>query len=364
MKILVIKFMHIGDVLLITPLLKNLKYYFPDAEIDVALNKGTEEMVTENPNVGKIHIYDRMKIKSLSLFPRLNAEFDFAIGIRRENYDMVINLTSGDRGLLTALFSGAKERVSFLSSKNTFLNRFVTRPLSRLQLRHWVDINLDALRVLGKEPKEKKVEIFWKENVGNTIDELLKKNALKEKQFIHFHPVSRWLFKCIDDKIAADIIDFCQEILNLPVIITAAPIPEEEQKVDDILRLCKTEPLNLTGKLSLKETAALNKRSLMYVGVDTAIMHISAANDVPVLAFFGPSIPYAWGPWDNTYMENQYISYRGNQSMGKHAILQKQWECVPCDAKGCHDSEISDCLMQMDIEEIKEYIIENAKGQL
>jgi len=362
MKILVIKFMHIGDVLLITPLLKNLKYHFPDAEIDVALNKGTEEMVTENPNVRKIHIYDRMKIKNLSLFHRLDAEFDFAIGIRRGNYDMVINLNSGDRGLLTALFSGAKERVSFLSSKNTFLNRFVTRALSRLQLRHWVDINLDALRVLGKEPKEKKVEIFWKEDVDNIIDELLKKNALKEKQFIHFHPVSRWLFKCIDDKIAAEIIDFCQDTLHLPVVITAAPIKEEAQKVEDILSLCKTAPLNLTGKLSLKETAAINKRSLMYVGVDTAIMHISAANNVPVLAFFGPSIPYAWGPWDNTFMENQYISYRGNQSMGKHTILQKQWECVPCDAKGCHNLGISDCLMQMDIEEIKEDILKNAKG--
>ena len=361
MKILVIKFMHIGDVLLITPLLKNLKYYFPDAEIDVALNKGTEEMITENPNVGKIHTYDRVKIKSLSLFPRLTAEFDFAMEIRREEYDMVINLTSGDRGLLTAIFSGAKECVSFLSSKNTFLNRFVTRSLSRLQLRHWVDINLDALRVLDKEPMEKKVEIFWQEDLDNSIDELLEKNTLKEKQFIHFHPVSRWLFRCIDDKIAAEIIDFCQETLHLPVVITAAPIAEEKQKVNDILKLCQTTPLDLTGKLSLKETAAINKRSLMYVGVDTAIMHISAANDVPVLAFFGPSIPYAWGPWDNSFMENQYISYRGDQSMGKHTILQKQWECVPCDAKGCHDSGISDCLMQMDIEAIKAYIVKNVK---
>jgi len=224
-----------------------------------------------------------------------------------------------------------------------------------------VDINLDALRVLEKVPVKKEVEIFWNEKTEQNIDTILEKYGLKEKQFIHFHPVSRWLFKCIDDNISAQIIDFCQEELGLPVVITAAPVPEERQKVHDILSLCRTKSLNLTGELSLKETAILNKNSLMYVGVDTAIMHISAANDIPTLAFFGPSIPHAWGPWDNAFMESQYICFRGDQQMGKHRILQKRWECVPCDAKGCDNSGISDCLMEMDIEKIKEKIIEMIK---
>ena len=348
--------MHIGDVLLITPLLKNLKYHFPEAKIDVALNKGTEEMVTENPNVNQLHIYDRAKIKNLSLFRRLKAEFAFAMDIRREKYDTIINLTSGDRGLQTAIFSGAKQIISFPSPKNSFFNHFITKSFSNLQHRHWVDINLDALRVLGKEPVEKRVEIFWKSDIDQNMKYFLEEHGLREKYFIHFHPVSRWLFKCIDDRVASQIVDYCQDELRIPVVITAAPIPEERQKVNDILALCRTKPLDLTGKLSLKETAALNMKSIMYVGVDTAIMHISAANDVPTLAFFGPSIPHAWGPWDNSYMESQYICFKGDQRMGMHCILQKRWECVPCDAKGCDDSGISDCLMQMDLDNIKEII--------
>ena len=353
MKILVIKFMHIGDVLLITPLLKNLQHHFPEARIDVALNKGTEEMVTENPNAGKIHIYDRANIKGQPLFFRLKSELGFAMEIRREKYDLVINLTGGDRGLQTAIFSGSNEIVSFPSSKNRFSNRFIDHPLGNLQHRHWVDINLDALRVLGKEPVEKRVELFWNVDIERKVADLLEEKSIKEKDFIHFHPVSRWLFKCIDDQVAANIVDYCQDELGIPVVITAAPVPEERQKVNDILALCKTEPLDLTGKLSLKETAALNQKSLMYVGVDTAIMHISAGNDIPTLAFFGPSISHAWGPWDNSFMESQYICFKGNQRMGMHRILQKRWECVPCDAKGCDNSGISDCLMEMDMNEIK-----------
>ena len=361
MKILVIKFMHIGDVLLITPLLRNLKHHFPNARIDVALNKGTEEMVTENPSVGKIHIYDRPRIKKLSLVQRLKEEYKFARTIRNEKYDIVINLTRGDRGLMLAAFSGSNHVVGHKSLNNLFLNRFIHTPLPTLQLKHWVDINLDALRALGKNPFEKRVEIFWDKSTETRVENLLETKGLKNIPFIHFHPVSRWLFKCIEDRIAARIIDYCQKNLDVPVVITAAPIEEEKQKIAAILAHCKTKPIDLCGQLTLKETAAINKCSLFYIGVDTAIMHISAANDIPTLAFFGPSIPYAWGPWDNEFIENGYLCYRGNQQMGKHRILQKRWECVPCDAKGCNNSGVSDCLMQMDLKEITDTIDEMLK---
>jgi len=357
MKILVIKFMHIGDVLLTTPLLKNLRHHFPEARIDVALNEGTEEMITENPNVNNIYIYKKNYIKQLSFIKKLIEEIKFVIDIRSQKYDVIIVLNSSDRAILTAKSIGAK-RIIGLKSTKKLLNKIYHKMVTKIRNKHWVDINLDALRILGKEPIEKKVEIFWSDAVEKKIINLLEEKGIKEKHFIHFHPVSRWLFKCIDNKIAANIIDYCQDVMDIPVVITAAPIQQEKQKVHDILALCKTKPLDLGGKLSLKETAALNKKSLIYIGVDTAIMHISAANDIPVLAFFGPSIPYAWGPWDNSCMQSQYICFKGNQSMGKHYILQKGWECVPCDSKGCNNSGISDCLMIFNFEEIKECINE------
>ncbi len=87
-------------------------------------------------------------------------------------------------------------------------------------------------------------------------------------------------------------------------------------------------------------------------------MHISASNDTPTLAFFGPTIPYAWGPWDNSKMVNGYSCYRGEQSMGKHKIIQKSWECVPCDKKGCNNSGKSDCLIEWSEDEILQKIRE------
>ena len=62
MKILVLKFRNIGDVLLVSPLLSNLKLHYANSSIDIAVNKGTEAMVENNPNINRVIIYDRERI--------------------------------------------------------------------------------------------------------------------------------------------------------------------------------------------------------------------------------------------------------------------------------------------------------------
>jgi heptosyltransferase-3 len=63
MKILLLKFRNIGDVLLITPLVSNLKAYYKDAQIDVAVNHHTDPMINLNPNINKVIIYERESVK-------------------------------------------------------------------------------------------------------------------------------------------------------------------------------------------------------------------------------------------------------------------------------------------------------------
>ena len=352
LKILVMKFRNIGDVLLTTPLIENLKINYPDAKIDVAVNKGTEEMLTLNPNISKIHIYDRNFVKKLPLLKKIKKEIIFIKKIKAEKYDLVINLTKGDRGAIIALFSGAKVKVGF--KENFLSNLAFTKSLPLKQgMKHQIEWDLDALRLLNGKIKRKKVSIYWDEEDNKKINSL----NLPQK-FIHFHPVSRWLFKCIDDKISAEIIDFIENELKTKVVLTAAPVEKEIKKIENILKLTSSNPINLSGKLTLKQTAALNKRALMFVGVDTAIMHIAAANNIPVIAFFGPSGAFHWGPWDNNLMKSGYTKKNGFQTMGKHKVIQVDWDCAPCGKDGCNGSKISECLMSkgLDIEFIKKEI--------
>ena len=349
--ILVMKFRNIGDVLLITPLLSNLKRAYPNAKIDVALNRGTEEMITLNPNVNEIIIYDREKIKSLKGIKRVIQEIKFGLDIRKRGYDIVINTTEGDRGAQLALISGAKVKIGYKSKKNRFLKNVFDYQLPPQGFRHTIDANLDVLRVLNLPIIDKKVEIFWSKKDEEVVD-----RTLNCRDFIHIHPVSRWLFKCLDDETVAKIIDYCKIELKKEVVLTSAPVKQELDKIHTVLKLCKSKPINLSGKLSLKQTAYLNSKAKFFIGVDTAIMHISAANDTQVLAFFGPSGADHWGPWDNELMDSGYKTRRGIRNLGKHTVIQKDWECVPCGKDGCNGSKISDCLMDFDMKIITKMI--------
>ncbi len=353
MKILILKFRNIGDVLLVTPLISNLKQNYPNSKIDIAVNKGTKSMIELNPNIDNIIAYDRGKFKSFSFVKKTIKEIVFLLSFRKNNYDIVINLTGGDRGTQITWLTRAPVRIGYFNKKPIFKNAF-THHLPKQGFRHTIETNIDPLRTLNIPVKNKKVEIFWDKNDESFIENKL----LETEQFIHIHPVSRWLFKCISDQTMARIIDFCELELNLKVILTAAPMQAEFEKIGSILSLCKSSPINLSGKLSLKQTAALNKKAKLFIGVDTAIMHISAANSTPVFAFFGPSGTDHWGPWDNGLMESGYTKRNGFQTMGIHRVFSESRECQPCGKDGCNGTKISDCLMNMDLNVIKKNILE------
>lgn len=349
-KILVMKFRNIGDVLLVSTLIKNLKLHYPEASIDIALNKGTEEMILGHPSINEVLIYDRQYVKKMTFLNRIKSEIIFALNIRDNKYDIVINTTEGDRGAQLTKFSGAKIKIGYQPKKNYFLKNTFNLILPKQAFRHTIETNLDVLRVLNLDIKEKQIEIFWSSDDEVTVPNI----------FVHIHPVSRWLFKCISDTTMASIIDYIENDLQIKVVLTAAPVQEELDKMETILGLCDSTPINMAGKLTLKQTAALNKKAKIFVGVDTAIMHISAANDIPVLAFFGPSGADHWGPWDNSLMDSEYIMRRGFRSMGKHRVIQENWECVPCGKDGCEGTKISDCLMHLDLE----FIFQNIDNML
>ena len=353
MKILILKYRNIGDVLLVSPLIENLKIAYPNSKIDFCVNKDTEDMISSNRNVNKIFTYDRSNIKKYSLIKRIYHEVKFFLSFRSINYDLLINLTEGDRGALVSFFSKSQKKIG-VHSKNAFLRRVYDVEIPQQEYRHTIDANLDPLRCLGIPILEKKVRIYWEKKDDLVIDKI----TSRTQEFIHIHPVSRWMFKCISDKTMSSIIDFCELELGTKVLITSSSDLIEKSKVEKIISNCKSNPINLSGRLSLKQTAALNKRAKMFIGIDTAIMHVSAANNIPVLAFFGPSGANHWGPWDNSFSETSYLKRQGFQKMGMHRVISEERACQPCGKDGCNGSKISDCLMNIDLETIKKNIKE------
>jgi heptosyltransferase-3 len=352
MKILILKVQTIGDTLLITPLIKSLKEHHSDVIIDVMVNEGTEHMLTLNANINQVIEYKKESYRSLSKLQRLLKNIQLLKKIKRAQYDLVIDLDEGDRGAFITLVSGAKTKIGSSTISSQFLRSTYTHLLPKRDNRHTVEINLDSLKLLNIPIINKQVEIFW----SKEDDEFVAKKLTGIKQFIHIHPFSKGWFKDVHIQTTAQIIDYCEQELDIKAVITAAPIQRELDKLDNILKLCQSKPINLGGRLTLKQTAAVNNRSKLFIGVDTAIMHISAANNVPTLAFFGPTAPDTWGPWENDLEQADYHRNGGLQVNGKHRVLSDIRKCLPCNNDGCDNDLVSDCLMRLDIETIKKNI--------
>lgn len=312
MKILVVKFRNIGDVLLTTPLFANLRAHFPSATIHAAINAESLPMLEGNPNIDAIFPYERARIKKLGILARAREEWRYLRQFR-SGYDVLINTTEGERGAWIAQL--ARPTIHVAPARNLLL-----RPthLFTPYKGHIIDHHLEAISLLGHEIVGKAATLVY----GAQHLARLRELGLPPR-YVHFHPLSRWQFKCIDDALSAAIIDYIQNELGIPVVLSAAPNEAEMGRIATILSLCASEPLNFAGKLNLKELAALAGNATAFVGVDTATMHIAAALDTPTIAFFVASAVFHWGAWDNALTDCPYTDQDGIQRMGKHSIFVK-----------------------------------------
>ena len=344
--ILVIKLRNIGDVLLTSPLFANLRLRFPAARLCALVNSGTEAMLIGNPAIDKVHIYDR-SVKDASFPRKVVRELSFMAELRKEKFDLVLNLTGGDRGAIVAYLSGAAVRVGSRSAgrgmkgKNRLFTHLVDGYMPEL---HTVEHNLHFLSPIGVPITETRVTFPLHSTALQSVDTLLAEAGIVSGDYFHAHLTSRWMFKTMPPEKAAQLIDLLASKTGLTAVFTASPEEKELAYLRRVLETSQATRLDLSGRLSLRQLGALSSRARFFAGVDSAPMHMAAALDIPVFAVFGPSSVVHWGPWDNRLAESPYRYCRGIQSTGQHLVLQSDRDCVPCHRDGCNGSKVSDCL--------------------
>jgi heptosyltransferase-3 len=329
---LIIKLRHHGDVLLTTPVFSALKRAAPDCEIDALVYGETAPMLEGHPAVERIHRIER-NWKDLGLFARLLEEWSLYATLRARNYDLIIHLTDQGRGArlsrwLKPRWSVAPARKGRLW-RRSFTHQYAATGKAN---RHRVECNLDALRRLGIsiDLAGKQLTLTTGFEAETRVDSLLEQHHLEFGSFIHIHPTSRWLFKTWAPERVAALIDGLAA-KGWPIVLTAAPDPKELALIERIIALAHAPVVNLAGQLSLKEMAALSAHARLFIGVDSAPMHIAAAVSTPVVAIFGPSGELEWRPWGVP-----------------HRVVASDFHpCRPCGLDGCGGGKISECLSML-----------------
>lgn len=332
-RVLVVKPRHHGDVLLTSPVFTTLKSHAPHLKIDALVYADTRDMLTLHPAIDQVHCIDRAW-KTAGLATRLAAEWRLFSGLRGRRYDLLIHLSEHPRGAWLARALGCRYAVApGYAAKSGFWKRSFTHrvALARNALRHMVDWNLDALRRIGVQPvgDDRKLVLVPGEEAEARALALLQAHGLADAPFIHIHPASRWQFKCWPVDRMAGLIDTLIE-RGERVVLTAAPTQDERSLLAAIITRTRAREriVDLSGQLTLKGLAALTARARLFVGVDSAPMHIAAAMGTPVVALFGPSGDAEWGPWE--------VPHR--------VVSSAMHRCRPCGNDGCGGGKVSECL--------------------
>ena len=340
---LVVKLRHHGDVLLASPVFGALKAQAPKIEIDALTYDDTAPMLAGHPAIAQLHAVGR-GWKEKDVFSRVFLETGLFNALRARQYDLIVHLSEHPRGAWLARTLGARYSVApAMPDRGDFWKHSFTHlyPLPKNGRRHQVELNLDALRRIGVQPglHERKVLFIPGEPAERKISELVGK-----KPFIHFHPASRWRFKCWPAENNAELVDRLSQ--RYEVVLTASPDADEISMIGKILESARTKPLDLAGKLSIKELGALAARARLFVGVDSMPMHLAAAMGTPTVALFGPSGEHEWGPWNVA-----------------HRVVTSAHACRPCGNDGCGGGKVSECLTKLEVDRVHAACEELLRGE-
>jgi ADP-heptose:LPS heptosyltransferase len=280
-KFLIIQTAFIGDVVLATPLIEKLHFFFPDAKIDFLLRKGNEQLLSGHPYVHEILIWDKKENKQKNLFRMLAR-------IRNNRYDKIINLQRFFATGLLSAFSGAAEIIGFDKNPLSFLfTKKIKHQVGGSQAVHETARNLELIRHFTDDSSFKP-KLYPSQADFASID------IFAGLKFITVSPASVWFTKQFP---AAQWISFIKSIPSGYGIYLLGG-PGDASLCESIRESCNRIELKvLTGSLSFLQSAALMSRASMNYVNDSAPMHFASAMNAPVTAVYCSTIPgFGFGP--------------------------------------------------------------------
>ncbi len=356
--ILVVKLAGIGDLLLATPALRALRESYPQARIDLLVTPDSAGLLDGWEVINNIIVLDKYLFDSpqqMVVHPAVMLRLaTLWNNLRAGHYDAVLllhhlTLPFGrlkHQALMRA--TGAKWRVGLDNGHGWFLN--VRVPDNGFGTMHEAEYNMAIAEAVGATIQNKKLHVPLSEveraQAHLLVYEEATPNAHKEP-IIAFHPGSggystarRWepeRFAQLADRLFSD--------AGGQLLLLGGP--EEADLHQQIMHMMQSAmPVrSLAGKGNIKVAAAVLELVDLFVGNDSALMHLAAAVGTPTVAIFGLSNFKAWGP------------YTGETTQKRATVVHLDLPCMPCfyhghllgTPEGC---ATRDCLAQLGVDPV------------
>ncbi len=310
---------QIGDLVFSLPLLASLRRNYPKAEIVSILKPGLMELLEGSPSVDR-------------LMPRregLRAQLKLMRDLRRLAPDLLICLARSEEAFLLAM-----------SSRATLKAGFANFPWDvSLDVKEHIEghnssyNNAKLLKALG-------IPIVQDSYVGLLQVSPVQPPPGLPQRFAVISPgaSSRRLIKAWDEDKFAELIVRLHQRYGLSAVLVGGA---DSRACNESIRglalgrfgAAQDGITDLSGRLSLKELVAVLKRSELFVGIDSGVMHLASALDLPVVGLFGPTDPFYVGPQNRM-----------------SRVVREDLDCMPCYIKpSCREY---DCLRRLGVDRV------------
>ncbi len=329
-RILIIKLRAIGDVILTTPVIENLRAAFPEAEIIFLTERAAEAVVKDHPDLDDVWIFDRSYIASLPPHQALAENWRFLRQIRSRRFDLVFDLFGNPRSAVMTRFSGAPVRVGFDFRGRKFAYNVVVPP--RGDRVHEVRFNLDALDHLGIPIVSSRLYIPLSDLDEAFAEEFWNRTFSGAAPVVGLSVSGGWYTKRWPLEKFARLADRLVQQFDARILLLWGP--GERSDVERVQKLMQQAAV-IAPLTDLKQLAAILKRLDLMVSNDSGPMHLAAAVGVPVVGIYGPTLPQLQGPWGK----------------GHRTVRLEGLDCLGCNGVTCR-IETHDCMQQLGVEPV------------
>lgn len=318
-KVLIIKFLGIGDVLFTTPMVRKLSEEYPHLNITYLTSTLCAPVLRNNSNINTVLTYDMPPLKTLVRHPGSLLSVLFLL--RKKGFDVTIIAHRSLSSILFAYFTGSPIRIGFdykgrgfLLNSKVLLKKNEYAPALYMKLLQDVCGDKDNL---GLELNPTREEVAFAREVFSSVQgDTIAVAPGGGKNAWMTMLCKRWTQQGY-----AEIISRLSGKHNILILGS-----KDDVEVSTAIKKNISCPvIDLTGKTTLCQASAVLQQCRLFIGCDSSLLHIAAAMGTPTVSIFGPTNP-------------EYFAPKGD----KHVVVKSETACGPCFTYGespkCEDN--------------------------
>lgn len=310
-RILIYKPDHLGDVLMATPALRAIRQRYPQAKIKIVVGEWSEQLLQNNPDIDGVICYNSKKFtrgntQRISLHKALRP-------LQQWKPDLIISLRDDWAILRASIFN----RTPRVDRGKVQWNEWRSRKQTMRAKRHETELLWETLAPLGiaSQKIDRLLYTVHPEERRGAIA-LLHESGVRPP-FAVIHPGASTKLKEWELERFAVVARQLAEQSGMQIVVTGSP--DEQEKGRQLAELIQDlQPVNLSGKLQLRQVAAVIEQASIYIASDGGMMHIASAIGTATVALFGPGYSDVFYP------------------VGSHVrSINHFFPCSPCSQQRC-----------------------------